>query len=301
MKIYDDNLNEINNSDMSKRIDDLSNKIISFINTKTGNKYDDILKDRKISTITQLIDKKYYLYNNGKVIIRNNDSIKGLSGHAISTMYKDKIDYTNAMYFKKDGNLSDHTLTHELIHILSFNTSATIKHYIYDDKLGLTIATYDIDGNLLDSTNAYGLTEGMTEYLASEFLGSQSETYYFQTNVARILAGGKNKELIEAFFTPLDNNFKEFLDDFDKLQTTIDSKTLVNMPSEGIIDNQCAILEGCIEYSLNIARANGNYKEEDKRIGYIVSKMARNNDNMIPLIALENAEEKRKVKKLSRH
>jgi len=283
MLIYDDKLNKINDDKLSSQIDNTINDVVNYINRNTDNKYSELLNKRKDNLITQLVDEDYYLCHDDH-IIRTPVKLTsgGLAGHAVTKKNGDKRIFVNGIYFKKsqrkilrrllivrENNIDKHVLVHEIFHALTFATESKEIDNNYYDKMGLTIMMYNKNG-LVENRMlcARGLTEGMTEWLTTNYLRDKPMNYHFQLEIANILAGGTDKSLLNALLSDSSLPFINYLIDLNNKNVSINAKDLIDIPSEGNISakDQYILLKGSMEYVLAKAKENNTYEEERNRL-----------------------------------
>jgi len=139
--------------------------------------------------------------------------------------------------------------------------------------VGLSIQGYNRDDKLVDvSMDASGLNEGITELLTTQMLGSVSR-YTYQVHIANILNGNMDNSLIQAYFSKDEDAFKSFLEEFNKRQSAVSFKNLVELKN-GIqfrVDTQ--LLRGCLEYTLSYCNNMEELTAERKRLLPIFKSM----------------------------
>jgi hypothetical protein len=184
----------------------------------------------------------------------------------------EKWSFENAIYVDEKNFKNE--LVHELFHFLSAKTEMYFdENGIGYDKIGVSIQGYNRDDELVDdSMDAKGLNEGITESLTTQMLNSVPR-YTYQVHIVNILNGNRDNSLIQAYFSEDERAFKNFLQEFDKRQSTVSSKKLVELKN-GIqfrVDTQ--LLKGCLEYTLSYCNNMEELTAERKRLLPIFKSM----------------------------
>ncbi len=277
MKLYNRQLMEIENAQYKNKIDFLAKKIIDFI-SKTYGIDEKILLDKynNLSIVERMPNESHLVeYNGQKITVDSGRDAASFVTHKAQSFDGEKWHFENALYISLDGN-GDHTIEHELIHYFSsmaemkFNTSG-----IGYDKSGIKIVGYDkFDSEVDSSLKASGLNEGITEMLANKLDGVSPSVYYYQVCITDILTSNLNNKLIKAYFLDGEQDFKEFLLDFNKRQSSITSKELISiLPGDSVNEVDMATLKGCMEYSLSYCNNLNEFYEEKKRLLQIVQRI----------------------------
>lgn len=278
MKLYNRELEQIENKEREKRILTIAEKNISFLVKEYGID-ENILRHRleKMSVVERTGGTHF--------VVKNGERHEIKSGAPASFVTKkdmefngEKWTFENAIY--TNDNNGDHTIAHEIFHILSENTEMDFNEKdIGYDKRGISITGYtkqeDREADL--SLNATGLNEGITEMLAMQVdEANVPATYDNQVYLAQILINSRDNSLIRAYFSNNSKQFRRFLNEFDQRQSVISSKKLVSLSiiSDGLIDVE--MLKGCLQYSLSFCKDMEQLTNERKRLLPIFQNMSKN-------------------------
>lgn len=282
MKLYNRELNEIENPERYDRIQNIVKRQIEFL-TNTYGIDEKMLQDRAegLAVIERRpTDETYFVeYNGKKQEFPNN---KSAAFAAIKNQEYDgtKWNFENGIYIS-DIN-KEHSIIHELFHFLSQKQQMEFdENDIGYTKSGILISGYNREDKLVDkSLCARGLNEGITELLAMKMNTgvTMPQGYAFQVYMADILIGNQHNSLMKAYFSDDKEDFKKFLDEFDKRQNTISSQKLIEMSTtnQTVVDTQ--ILKGCMEYALSFCKNMDELNEEKNRLLPIFKAMLKNDN-----------------------
>lgn len=280
MKLYNRDLEEIENQERKDRIESIVKKQIDFLvqNYSIDKK---MLQDKAKNLA--IVERKPY---DATIFVEYKGEKKELPNpnmaNAFATTKKqeydgDKWNFENGIYIS-DSN-SEHSIIHELFHFLSQKQQMEFnENDIGYNKIGVSIQSFDREDKLVDSSlHAEGLNEGITELLATRAdIGSEPEAYDFQTYIADILISNQHNSLLEAYFSENEKDFQGFLEEFDKQQNTISSKKLVELSTDGQIVADTELLKGCLEYALSFCKDVEELKAERRRLLPIFRNMSNN-------------------------
>lgn len=282
MRLYNRDLEQIQNENREKRIQGIVEKNISLL----VNKYqidENLLRKRLENlSVVEKEGKTHFVIYNGKKVEINSGNPASFVTKKEQEFDGDKWNFENAVY--TSDNNSDHTITHELFHFLSANTGMDFNvNGIGYDKMGVSIDGYDKDDKEIDDgMKAKGLNEGITEMLAMEVDRKNTpDVYMSQVYMASILANSQGKDLIKAYFSENPMYFKQFLEDFDKRQSVISSKELVSLSTVSSNVINVELLKGCLEYSLSFCKNVEQLKIERTRLLPIFKNMSKMNEYSI--------------------
>lgn len=280
MKLYNRELEEIENQERQDRIESIVQRQIEFLVQNYG--IDEKMLQDKAEGLAVVerrsSDATYFAeYKGEKKELPNNRSAA-----AFVTMKKqeydgDKWSFENGVYMS-DAN-SEHKIIHELFHFFSQKQQMGFDEKgVGYAKSGVSISGYDREDNVVDSSlDADGLNEGITELLATRVdTGSKPEAYDFQTSIANILISNEHNSLLKAYFSDDEKDFQKFLEEFDKQQKTVSSKKLIEMSTYGQIVVDTEFLKGCLEYALSFCKDMEELKAERKRLLPIFRDMSNN-------------------------
>lgn len=278
MKLYNRNLEQIEDKSREMRMQLLLEEVIEFLVNKYGvdRKF---LQDKavKIAFVERNSNESYFVeYNGEKKEINTSSGAAAFVTHKNQEYDKEKWEFENAIY-ASDTN-SNHTIKHELFHYFSsvldmeFNEDG-----IGYDKIGLDISGYNKKDELVDSSmRAGGLNEGITELLAQKLDNASTlrNVYTYQVFLADILVSDKNHSLIRAYFSSDEKDFRDFLSEFDKRQSTISSNNLIELSLKDSFDKMNKdLFKGCIEYTLSFCSSKEEFETEKSRLVKIIEKM----------------------------
>jgi len=268
MNLYNEDLLLVGN--VSESYNSMFNQQAEFALNLLNNKqrFATIFEKRIDSTILVECDtRKGYRSTeyNGKILqFPFSTSAGAFVGCAKQTRRDNGWHITNGIYIRRGAyDMSNpetckKTLPHEFFHALSDNVEANFDAdgYCYT-KSGFKVIKYDEKDNEIDiGLNASFLTEGTTEMLANMFNNTlKPHAYSFPVFIARILSYAQIKpSLLETYFSDDIADVKNFFGNFDKSQTCINSKDLIDAPiTENFWkDEGCAkIIKGCLQYTIN--------------------------------------------------
>ena len=123
---------------------------------------------------------------------------------------------------------------------------------------------------------ASGLNEGITELLAQKLdnVSTLRNAYAYQVFLADILVSDKNHSLIRAYFSTDEKDFRDFLSEFDKRQSTISSNNLIELLRNDSFNKMNKdLFKGCIEYTLSFCSSKEEFETEKSRLVKIIEKM----------------------------
>lgn len=280
MKLYNRELEEIDNQERQDRIASIVKSQIEFL-VQTYGIDEKCLQDKAegLAVVERhSSDATYFAEYKGE----KKELPNSRTAAAFVTMKKqeydgDKWNFENGVYMS-DAN-SEHKIIHELFHFFSQKQQMRFdENGVGYAKSGVSISGYDREDNLVDSSlNANGLNEGITELLATKIdTGSKPEGYDFQAYIADILISNQHNSLLEAYFSDDEKDFQNFLEEFDKQQKTISSKKLIGMSKNGQIVADTELLKGCLEYALSFCKDMDELKAERKRLLPIFRNMSSN-------------------------
>lgn len=280
MKLYNRNLEEIENQERQDRIGNIVKRQIEFL-VQTYGISEKMLQDRAegLAVIERLhSDSTYFVeYKGEKNELPNSRSVAAFVAMKKQEYDGDKWSFENGIYMN-DSN-SEHTIIHELFHFLSQKQQMGFdENGLGYAKSGVSISGYDRKDNLVDnSLNANGLNEGITELLATKIdTGSMPHGYAFQVHIADILISNQHNSLLEAYFSDDEKDFQKFLKEFDKKQNTVSSKKLIELSKAGQIVADTELLKGCLEYALSFCKDMDELRAERKRLLPIFRDMSNN-------------------------
>ena len=276
MKIYNKNLEEIEEQQKTEKIESTVKRMISFLGEKYGIDEEfliDKLESLAVVEHSAKNDKTYLVQKNGETKERKSPRMAA----AFYTKKNQEFDgekwsFENAIYV--DEKNFQNELVHELFHFLSANTEMYFDESgIGYDKIGLSIQGYNRDDETVDvSMDAKGLNEGITELLTTQMLNSVPR-YTYQVHIANILNGNMDNSLIKAYFSKDEGAFKNFLQEFDKRQSTVSSEKLVQLKNGIQFQVDTQLLKGCLEYTLSYCNNMEELTEERKRLIPIFKSM----------------------------
>ena len=279
MKLYNRELEQIENEERRKRIQALAEREILFL--VENYRIDEVSLRKKLEklAIVEREGKSYFVeYNGKKQEITRGDfsSIASFVTHKNQIYDGNKWSFEIAVY--TNDNNDNHTIKHELFHFFSKNQEMNFnENNLGYDKTGTCIIGYDREDRIVDeSMQAEGLNEGITEFLANQIDEiSTPGVYCPQVYLASILINSQDNSLINAYFSDDSKKFKEFLNDFDKRQSVVSSDKLVSLARKGQeVDIQ--LLKGCLEYSLSFCHNIEQLKFERQRLLPIFKSMYSN-------------------------
>jgi len=280
MKIYNRELEQIENPELHAKVGSIIEKQIEFLVQTYG--VDEKLLQDKVERLAiverHAADATYFVeYNGEKKELPNSRSAAAFVTRKKQEYDGDKWSFESGIYMS-DTN-GEHKVIHELFHFLSQKQQMEFdENGIGYTKSGISMSGYDRQENLVDnSINAEGLNEGITELLATKFdIGSNPEAYDFQTYIADILISEHHNSLVKSYFSEDEKDFGKFLDEFDKQQNTISSKKLIEMSTDGQPIADTKLLKGCLEYALSFCKDIDELKAERKRLLPIFKGMSEN-------------------------
>lgn len=278
MRLYNRELEQIQNAERENRIQEIAEKNISFLVEKYGIDEDFLMKRLEKLSVVERKGKTHFVIQNGEKFEINSNAPASFVTKKDMEFDGNKWSFENAVY--TSDNNGNHTITHELFHFLAENTEMDFDtNGIGYDKRGVSIDGYDREDGKVDvGMKASGLNEGITEMLAMEVDGMDAPaTYESQVYLAAILVNSQDNALINAYFSEDSRNFKKFLEDFDTRQSVTSSKKLVSLStiSDGVIDVE--LLKGCLEYSLSFCQNMEQLTNERKRLLPIFKSMSMSN------------------------
>ena len=278
MKLYNRNLEQIEDKSREMRMQLLLEEVIEFL----VNKYEvdrKFLQDKavKIAFVERNSNESHFVeYNGEKKEINTSSGAASFVTHKKQEYDKEKWEFEDAIY-TSDTN-SDHTIKHEFFHYFSsvlnmeFNEDG-----IGYDKSGVQIAGYNKEDKLVDSSMmASGLNEGITELLAQKLdnVSTLQNSYAYQVFLADILISDRNHSLIRAYFSTDEKDFRDFLSEFDKRQSTISSNNLIELlPNDSFNKMNKDLFKGCIEYTLSFCTSKEEFETEKSRLERIIETM----------------------------
>lgn len=277
MKLYNRELEEVENEDREKRIQAIAEKNIAFLVSRYG--IDEIFLREKLGKLA-VVEKsgKSYLaeYNGKKTEYSNHASAASFCGFMKQENFGDIWNFDVAVYTSDNNN--DNTISHELFHYFSQNAEMPFnENEVGYVKSGVSISGYNRNDELVDNAlNADGLNEGITEYLTTQNYGSNCpDVYFYQSYIAGILLNSQNNNLINAYFSKDYNDFKNFLNDFDRRQNLVSSNQLISLKTTGtLVDTK--LLKACLNYSLSFCNDMEQLKTERKRLLPLFKSMYEN-------------------------
>ena len=278
MKLYNRNLEQIEDKSREMRMQLLLEEVIEFL----VNKYEvdrKFLQDKavKIAFVERNSNESHFVeYNGEKKEINTSSGAASFVTHKKQEYDKEKWEFENAIY-TNDTN-SDHTIKHELFHYFSMVLNMEFNEDgIGYDKSGVVIGGYNKEYKLVDSSMmASGLNEGITELLAQKLdnVSTLRNAYAYQVFLADILVSDKNHSLIRAYFSTDEKDFRDFLSEFDKRQSTISSNNLIELLRNDSFNKMNKdLFKGCIEYTLSFCSSKEEFETEKSRLVKIIEKM----------------------------
>ncbi len=280
MKLYNRELEEIENTEQYASVENIIKKQIEFL-VQTYGIDEKLLQDRAegLAVIERSSgDKTYFVEYKGE----KQELPNSLTAAAFVTTKRQDYDgekwkFENGIYMS-DSN-REHTVIHELFHFLS-----KIQEMSFDEndvgysKSGTLIEGYDRDDNIVDiSLQARGLNEGITELLTTKVdVGTKPDAYFFQSYIADILISNKHKALLQAYFSSDKQDFERFIEEFESRQHSVSATKLIGMTADGQIIADSELLKGCLEYSLSFCKDMDELKAERKRLLPIFKNMSEN-------------------------
>ena len=278
MKLYNRELERIENKSRESRMQSLVEEVIDFLSDEYGIDRQILQeKAKEISFVERRANETHFVeYNGQKEEVTTGKESASFVTHKSQNYNKGKWTFENAVYTGDINN--DHTIKHELFHYFSGKLNMEFnEHNIGYDKSGVEIQGYDREDNVVDSSiNAKGLNEGITELLAQKLdkVPTLGNNYAYQVSVADILISNKDKSLIKAYFSSSEKYFRSFLEEFDKRQATISSNDLVSMLASDTFDNfNKDLLKGCLEYTLSFCTIKEEFDKEKNRLFQIVENV----------------------------
>ena len=256
----------------------LLEEVIEFL----VNKYEvdrKFLQDKavKIAFVERNSNESHFVeYNGEKKEINTSSGAASFVTHKKQEYDKEKWEFENAIY-TNDTN-SDHTIKHELFHYFSMVLNMEFNEDgIGYDKSGVVIGGYNKEDKLVESSMmASGLNEGITELLAQKLdnVSTLRNAYAYQVFLADILVSDKNHSLIRAYFSTDEKDFRDFLSEFDKRQSTISSNNLIELLRNDSFNKMNKdLFKGCIEYTLSFCSSKEEFETEKSRLVKIIEKM----------------------------
>lgn len=280
MKLYNRDLELIENREREKRVTELAEKNISFLVENYGINENVLRKRFEKMALVERVGKTHFAVQNGEKHEIQSNAPASFCAKKNMDFDGEKWTFENGLY--TSDNNSNHTITHELFHILSENTEMNYNEKgIGYDKRGVSITGYNKDDDDDDDKDlgikANGLNEGITEMLAMQVDGMYTpQVYTPQVYLAQILVNSQENSLIEAYFSNDIIKFQNFLDEFNKRQSIISSDKLVTLSMNSCEDMNIDILKGCLQYSLSFCKNIEQLKEERNRLLPVFKSMKNN-------------------------
>ena len=277
MKLYNQNLEIIENKEKKEKISKIAEKNINFLVEKYGIN-EDLLRERYDKmAVVERNEKNFLVEKNGEKY-----ELENKSAAAFCTKKNQQFDgktfiFENGLYVS--NNNSEHVITHELFHILSENIEMNYEENgIGYDKRGVEIIGYNKKDEVCElELNAKGLNEGITEMLAMEVDGIDTpELYTSQVYLAQILNTKQDNCLLDAYFSKDYKKFHNFLEKFDQKQSLISSNKLVELSTNSNDIMNVDVLKGCVQYSLSFCENIEQLKNEGDRLTPILKNMKNN-------------------------
>lgn len=280
MKLYNKNLEEIENGEKVKFIENIVKKQIQFLVQTYGIDEKDLLD--KLNTLAvverSVNDKTYFVeYKGNKIELKNSGVAAAFATRKRLNFDGEKWSFENGIYVSDKNSI--HKLMHELFHFLSMPNEMTFdENGIGYLKTGISIEGEDKDENVVDtSLKAIGLNEGITELLAVKFDGNgEPDAYDHQTYLADILINSRHTALVKAYFSDDKTEFENFIKEFDNRQKAVSSIELIELTTDGLVVANVELIKGCLEYSLSFCNNINELENESKRLLPILEKMERN-------------------------
>lgn len=281
IKVFDSELNEIDDSVASERVSSMLEKQTVFL----VNHYDidmHLLQSRmeNISAVKWRPGTSHSVFYNG-----TKHEIAGGRGDpgAFCARMEQSFDgsswsFKEAVYF--DDAVDNHALSHELFHALSAKNSMGFNHGgVGYDKNGVSIDGYNKQDEKVDSSlQAKGLNEGITELLATKFNSDERPIQYEpQVFLADILVSPNNNSLLAAYFSEGEGDFRHFLSDFESRQSTLQGSSLVEMSTHTNKPISVDLIKACVEYTISYCDSVNQLTEERKRLLPIFNKVLAHN------------------------
>ena len=268
LKLYNKNLEKIEDKEKEKRFLKIAEKNIEFLVKNYGIDEQFLKKKLEMLSVVEKEGTNHFVMQNGK----KHEINPTTSPASFVTKKNQEFDgkkwyFENAVY--TNDNNGDHTITHELFHFFSANTEMDFDtNELGYDKQGVSINGYNKKDEKIDvKMNAKGLNEGITEMLAMQVDKMNIPAAYSkQVYLAEILISNQDNSLINAYFSENCKQFQDFLKKFDERQSTISSQELVSISTteNGIMDVD--LLKGCLEYSLSYCNDIEKLTNERKRL-----------------------------------
>lgn len=280
MKLYNRELQEIENKRREERITALVQKVVNFLEERYGIPKEEFQeKIDNLSIVERKPNESYFVEENGEKVEKTN----GKDVDSFVIIKKQDFDgekwiFENAIYM--DDVCTDHTVMKEILHYLSSNPEMAFNDVgIAYDKTGVDIVGYNKNDITVDETmTANGINEGITELLASQAEGKITSlfNYAYQVCIADILISQKNNTLVKAYFSKDEKDFKRFLKDFEQRQKILKGEELITVKAEDSFENvKDNVFESCIEYALSFCENDEEYSKEKQRILQIITSMGR--------------------------
>lgn len=277
MKIYNRELEPVENTELSRRIEKIVLKNIVFL-VQNYAINEDFLRERAESlSVVERSGPTHFVTQNGQKYEINSNAPASFVTKRNMEYDGNKWNFENAIY--TSNNNGNHTINHESFHFLAENTEMDFDiNGIGYDKRGLSIEGYDREDGKVDvGLNAVGLNEGVTEMLAMQVDGMDTPaTYDSQVYLAEILVNSQDTSLINAYFSEDIKDFQQFLEGFDLRQSTTSSKQLISLSTNVDELMDVNLLKGCLQYSLSFCNNMEQLKDERKRLLPIFKSMANN-------------------------
>lgn len=270
MDLYNQDLEHVGKAD--ERYSELLNNQVQFALNLLGNqeKFSNIIKNRLNHIVLVECDISkgdyYHVLYEGKLHkFKFSDSAGAFVTFAKQARNENGWKMTTGVHIRKraydmnNPKTYKSTLPHENFHAISDKVEINFDEDGYCcTKSGFIVTKYDLqDKEVYTGLKAVLLTEGTTEMLANIFnnTSTQQDGYSFGVFIARILSYAKMKpSLLETYFSNDENDVVMFFDNFNKSQSHITAKDLIEAPV-GVLfwleDNCLKIIKACLQYTVN--------------------------------------------------
>lgn len=290
MKIYNRQLEKIEDEGLQQRVSEIMRKVQNFLVQNYGLESQTLEKraqELSIVTFSKKDDQTYIKTFDGK------PKELPISTFHVAWHGQKSQRYDGDMCYFEDAIFIDatytddefeHTFAHEFFHHLSSDSEMKFDengHALY--KTGVSIGSYDRNDNLV-SRESIALTEGITEALTIQYMeGRGLESYIVFNKIATILMNRKHPKILEAYFSNNKNKVEEFYKDFEARQEIVSSEELKNLYYDAKGPNayfpidkpiNANLIRGCLEYSLSYCENMEQLIAERRRLLPIFKSMA---------------------------
>ncbi len=314
-RVYDAELNEVDNPERIERLGNLAQDEIYYI-LDNYPADEAVLMERYavLSAVDWRQGRPYLTIEDGQ-IVQHDDVSDGLTNAFTHAVVRQGNQTITGIYYGDE--LAQFDLSHEVFHALS----TSVRDFVdprtgnFCIKRGLQSVLLTPDWRLIDhpmniSPNDQALNEGVTELLAKRFQQRAGATearssfdyhkerqiilpYKQWVDLADILSAPEHDQVITAYFADDPLAPLAFLEDFDRRQNYIDANELKTMEQpvsgmliggglpDGFVDERVAI--GAVEYAVSFYGDEESLEAEWQRVVPIAQRIIQRNLNLIRL------------------